>query len=233
MFGTSSVPPNPEALAAACDGLTETPDYFNLVVRKTTGVGLGIDVAYTSSATWMRNGIFVQSVAKEGIVAAWNARSQESQRVHPGDFIFQVNDIHGDTILMLQEMKVQQVLTVYVMHITDPDVLAEELGLSSEREPTHSRAVELEEDGRRARTAADEGRHDLEEELEEDRRHARTAADIAPGHNSRRPAPRSQRVEELLAHYATLSDEALSFVIVMALKSRPHIRDAVFGIPYQ
>eukprot|EP00419_Tripos_fusus_P054079 CAMPEP_0172807730 /NCGR_PEP_ID=MMETSP1075-20121228/7206_1 /TAXON_ID=2916 /ORGANISM="Ceratium fusus, Strain PA161109" /LENGTH=269 /DNA_ID=CAMNT_0013646759 /DNA_START=156 /DNA_END=962 /DNA_ORIENTATION=+ len=88
---------------------------FSVVIDKTPGMSLGIDVAFSSAIVWMRQGIFVKTVFDGGSVAAWNALNEESLQVQPGDLIFQVNAIHGDILSMIQEMKVKQRLTLHIL----------------------------------------------------------------------------------------------------------------------
>jgi len=113
--GMTPVSANPQAVAEAMAGANEPQLTFSLLIKKAAGASLGIDVAYSSAAAWTRNGVFIARVFEDGIVSTWNARSQEPRRVRPGDFIFQVNDVHGDTIAMIQEMKVKQQLTIHIL----------------------------------------------------------------------------------------------------------------------
>jgi hypothetical protein len=88
---------------------------FSAVIDKTPGMSLGLDVAFSSQIVWMRHGIFVKTVFGGGSVAAWNEGSDEPLRVQPGDLIVQVNAIQGDTLSMIQEMKVKQRLTLHIL----------------------------------------------------------------------------------------------------------------------
>jgi len=91
---------------------------FSAVIDKTPGMSLGLDVAFSSAIVWMRHGIFVKTVFSGGSVAAWNEGSDEPLRVQPGDLIVQVNAIQGDTLSMIQEMKVKQRLTLHILRRT-------------------------------------------------------------------------------------------------------------------
>jgi len=91
---------------------------FSAVIDKTPGMSLGLDVALGSAIVWMRHGIFVKTVFNGGSVAAWNEGSNEPLRVQPGDLIVQVNAIQGDTLSMIQEMKVKQRLTLHILRRT-------------------------------------------------------------------------------------------------------------------
>merc|ERR1712217_368837 len=106
---------NPKAVADATAGASEPQLTFSLVVKKTPGASLGIDVTYSCAAVWTRNGLFVTKVFADGIVAAWNKTSEEPRRVCQGDFIFQVNEVHGDTVAMIQEMKVKKTLNIHIL----------------------------------------------------------------------------------------------------------------------
>merc|ERR1711972_650881 len=75
----------------------------------------GIDVTYSSAASWTKNGVFISQVAKEGLIAACNAKNEEPYRVLPGDFIFQVNEVHGNTQKMVQEMKAKPELSIHIL----------------------------------------------------------------------------------------------------------------------
>jgi len=91
---------------------------FSAVIDKTPGMSLGLDVAFSSAIVWMRHGIFVKTVFSGGSVAAWNEGSEAPLRVQPGDLIVQVNAIQGDTLSMIQEMKVKQRLTLHILRRT-------------------------------------------------------------------------------------------------------------------
>mmetsp|Transcript_80117 Transcript_80117/g.225138 ORF Transcript_80117/g.225138 Transcript_80117/m.225138 type:complete len:238 (-) Transcript_80117:612-1325(-) len=110
--------PNPQALATVTAGTTEPHLTFSVELHKTKNVSLGIDVTYSSAASWTRNGVFVARVFEDGLVANWNAESQDPRRVCSGDFIFQVNGVHGDTVSMIQEMKVKQALNIHLLRRT-------------------------------------------------------------------------------------------------------------------
>jgi len=107
--------PNPQALATVTAGSTEPHLMFRVELHKTKRGSLGIDVTYSPTASWTRNGVFVTGVFEDGLVAKWNAERQEPRCVCSGDFIFQVNGVHSDTASMIQEMKVKQTLTIHVM----------------------------------------------------------------------------------------------------------------------
>jgi len=119
MVATASTlgpPASPQALANATGGNSQPLLHvFSLVVQKTPGATLGIDVTYSSAAKWTRNGLFVARVFEGGIVAEWNAHSEEPNIVHPGDFMFQVNGVHGETVQMVQEMKNKESLTIHLL----------------------------------------------------------------------------------------------------------------------
>eukprot|EP00429_Kryptoperidinium_foliaceum_P055947 CAMPEP_0176084924 /NCGR_PEP_ID=MMETSP0120_2-20121206/42501_1 /TAXON_ID=160619 /ORGANISM="Kryptoperidinium foliaceum, Strain CCMP 1326" /LENGTH=166 /DNA_ID=CAMNT_0017418735 /DNA_START=70 /DNA_END=566 /DNA_ORIENTATION=+ len=108
-------PPNPQALGRATAGNPEEQIAFSMVLEKRAGVNLGVDVTYSGAASWTRTGVFVARVFEEGLVAEWNALSQDPQRVRVGDFLFQVNDVHGDVVSMVQEMKIKQTLIIHVL----------------------------------------------------------------------------------------------------------------------
>lgn len=110
--------PSPQALATVTQGSAEPPRTYVVVLQKVVGASLGVDVTYKSSASWTRNGVFVARVLEDGLVADWNASHEESNSVCPGDFIFQVNGVHGDTVSMIQEMKVKQTLTLHLVRRT-------------------------------------------------------------------------------------------------------------------
>mmetsp|Transcript_18489 Transcript_18489/g.37722 ORF Transcript_18489/g.37722 Transcript_18489/m.37722 type:complete len:232 (-) Transcript_18489:232-927(-) len=229
MFGTSRVPPNPQALAAASEGSPDVQLHFNIVIRKAVGVGLGVDIAYSSAAAWTRNGIFIARILEDGILAAWNERSQEPHRVRPGDFIFQVNEVYSDTLSMIQEIKVKQSLTIYVMRVDAPDGL-EDIALDGGQDFAAMMQPLMQREIREP-----EGHDDLLPRHEEAQNNNGANPQELYGGNAGRPAapparPRfSPRVEAMLPRLSALSDEALATLISVAVESRPHIRDAIFG----
>lgn len=103
-----------EVLAGLCAGEPE-PLSFSMRIAKVSGTSLGIDVAYNSSEKWARKGVFVSQVFEDGLVAIANAGNAEPRRVSPGDFIFQVNEVHGDVVSMVEEMKAKQQLSIHVV----------------------------------------------------------------------------------------------------------------------
>mmetsp|Transcript_40087 Transcript_40087/g.87552 ORF Transcript_40087/g.87552 Transcript_40087/m.87552 type:complete len:480 (-) Transcript_40087:86-1525(-) len=106
---------SPQAVADVTAGTNEPQLTFSLAITRQPGTSLGIDVTYSSAAAWTRNGVFVARIFKDGLVAAWNSKSKEPRLIRPGDFIFQVNDVHGDTVNMIKEMKSEQQLTIHVL----------------------------------------------------------------------------------------------------------------------
>lgn len=214
MPATPGAPPNPQAVADASAGSTEPQLTFSLVIKKTAGMSLGIDVAYSSAAAWTRNGVFIARVFEDGIVAAWNARSQEPRRVQPGDFIFQVNNIHGDTVSMIQEMKVKQQLTIHILRRSSAmaGVPMEEIRGDGPPEGAQLHNGPLPpRDGSEASSA--EGRD----------------VDADGNDDPSRTVPAT--VEALLPQLIALGDEALAGLVCVALERRPWLRDSVLSLP--
>jgi len=110
-----NVQPNPTAIANVTAGASEPHLTFSMVIEKVPGMTLGIDVTYSSAATWTKHGVFISQVAKDGLIAKSNAMNEEPYRVLPGDFIFQVNDVHGNTQKMVQEMKAKPTLSMHIL----------------------------------------------------------------------------------------------------------------------
>mmetsp|Transcript_22637 Transcript_22637/g.63117 ORF Transcript_22637/g.63117 Transcript_22637/m.63117 type:complete len:198 (+) Transcript_22637:160-753(+) len=97
---------------------------FKLAIKKSPGASFGIDVTYSSAATWRRHCLFIARVFDSGLVADWNTNSLEN-KVCPGDLIFQVNDKRGDTVAMIKEMKVKQEVDVHVVRRPMPPTVVE------------------------------------------------------------------------------------------------------------
>jgi len=97
---------------------------FKLAIKKSPGASFGIDVTYSSAATWRRHCLFIARVFDSGLVADWNTNSLEN-KVCPGDLIFQVNDKRGDTVAMIKEMKVKQEVDVHVVRRPMPPKVVE------------------------------------------------------------------------------------------------------------
>merc|ERR550532_3307045 len=113
LHGTTA---NPQAVAKASEGTKTPPLTFSIVLKKEANQSLGIDVHYSSAAgPWARNGVFVVDLQETSVIAAWNRASQEPRCVRRGDFIFQVNEVHSDTVAMIQEMKVKEHLTIHIV----------------------------------------------------------------------------------------------------------------------
>eukprot|EP00427_Karlodinium_veneficum_P013322 CAMPEP_0169073242 /NCGR_PEP_ID=MMETSP1015-20121227/6636_1 /TAXON_ID=342587 /ORGANISM="Karlodinium micrum, Strain CCMP2283" /LENGTH=249 /DNA_ID=CAMNT_0009132477 /DNA_START=88 /DNA_END=834 /DNA_ORIENTATION=+ len=107
--------PSPQAIADVTAGSSEQHLTFSMVIKKVPNMSLGIDVTYSSAASWTKHGVFISQVAKDGLIAACNAKNEEPYQVLPGDFIFQVNDVHGNTQKMVQEMKTKRELSIHVL----------------------------------------------------------------------------------------------------------------------
>jgi len=121
--------PDPQALAAASAGLKpdESLLHFCVQLKKLPGQSesLGIDVTYQSFAPWTKNGVFVSKIFADGLdgcgrVAEWNARSEEPFIARPGDYIFQVNEVYGDTFSLIQEMKSHKPLSIHLVRRPTP-----------------------------------------------------------------------------------------------------------------
>lgn len=198
--------PNPQAVADVTLG-AEDPVIFSLVIQKEVGEsGLGVDVTYSCVAPWTRNGVLIAKVSEGGLVAEWNERSEEPHRVRPGDFIFQVNDVFGDIVLMIQEMKEKTHLTIHVLRRSTPPTLS----ASSREVPAdavQAPALDLPMPG-----MAQEG------------------LSQAPSKESGTDTGSLCQwtvAEALLPRLHALGDEALAGLICIALERRPWLRDAV------
>ncbi|CAE8629552.1 unnamed protein product [Polarella glacialis] len=191
-----------QAVIEASPG-AEEPLTFSLVINKTPGSSLGIDVTYSSATSWLRNGVFIARLFEDGIVSAWNATRQPPKQVRPGDFIFQVNMVFGDTVAMIQEMKIKSQLTIHVLRRIGNDTLqspstlevvpavpGQPNGTAGDVEPTGSKAANGESPDR--------------------------PDGVSPG-------------EALLAELNALGDEALGGLICVALERRPWLRAAVLA----
>mmetsp|Transcript_4459 Transcript_4459/g.10459 ORF Transcript_4459/g.10459 Transcript_4459/m.10459 type:complete len:270 (-) Transcript_4459:94-903(-) len=247
----SGSPPNPQAVADASAGSAEPHLTFSLDIKKTAGTSLGINVTYSSTAPWTRNGVFITRVVDNGMVAAWNAKSPEPKCVQAGDFIFQVNNIHGDTPSMINELKVKQELTLWVMRrppaqqLTMADEIALEPGAETreagasegeavpplEAEPVASAAVP----GAELVVAAAPVEVPLPDAVEAGGCGAGGCGppeddirgSVEAGGEPTRSSP--EDVEQLSLQLAELTDETLAGLICVVLQERPHLRDAVLG----
>jgi len=211
MSATGAKPANPQAVANVTGG-SEGYLTFSLVIKKTDKL-LGIDVSYSNAEAWTRNGVFIARVFEDGLVATWNARSREPRKVKPGDFIFQVNDVHGDTVSLIQELKVKQQLTIHVLRRSAPAALlnsappavAETAALPTQ--PAAPMLVEK-EDAEKTLTA-----------------HQESSTPLGAGQQELELVP----AEALVPQLVKLEDEALAGLIVVALQSRPWLTNAVLG----
>lgn len=83
----------------------EVDGEFEIVLDKTSGNPLGIDIVY-----WKDNTLLVEGVAP-GLVSDWNRR-HPSHRVKVGDVIFSVNGVSGDMHRLVDECTKKSVLRV-------------------------------------------------------------------------------------------------------------------------
>eukprot|EP00928_Gymnodinium_smaydae_P069036 TRINITY_DN5239_c0_g1_i1.p1 TRINITY_DN5239_c0_g1~~TRINITY_DN5239_c0_g1_i1.p1 ORF type:complete len:430 (-),score=91.04 TRINITY_DN5239_c0_g1_i1:169-1269(-) len=91
---------------------------FKVSVKKTPGTTLGIDVTYCSSESSTipyGKGIFVIGISEGGLVAEWNAKQGRKHQVRPGDYIYRVNDCFGDTASLIDRLKDQDDLSLYIV----------------------------------------------------------------------------------------------------------------------
>ena len=84
---------------------------FTAVISRETSANLGVDVTYRS---WTGDRVFITKVFEDGLVAEWNSKNDPFKHICPGDFIFQVNGISGDTVAMIKELKFKTDLTIHV-----------------------------------------------------------------------------------------------------------------------
>lgn len=213
----NAIVPDPRALATASSGAA--PDEKHVVfyaqIKKQPGQSqsLGIDVTYSSFAPWTRNGVFVAKVFQDGLVVAWNKKSKEPHIVVPGDFIFQVNDVHGDTFSLIQEMKANRPLTIHVLRRPKPPLAAppaaappppQAAGPPSEAPPPPPPGVTS-------------GQGDAQPP---------GIAQMAPGQaiSGEKPTAAS-----MLPQLESLGDEALAGLACILLEQRPWLRDAVLA----
>ncbi|CAK9107181.1 unnamed protein product [Durusdinium trenchii] len=84
---------------------------FTAVISRATSANLGVDVTYRS---WTGDGVFITKVFEDGLVADWNAKNEPFKHICAGDFIFQVNNVSGDTVAMIKELKFKTQLTIHV-----------------------------------------------------------------------------------------------------------------------
>jgi len=111
-----SKPPAPlPAVVAEVMQASQSELTFAASIKKMPGMSIGIDVTYSSASSWSRHGVFISQISKDGLIAAWNARSEEPNRAQPGDFVFQVNEVHGNTQQILQEMKMKTDLVIHIL----------------------------------------------------------------------------------------------------------------------
>mmetsp|Transcript_132420 Transcript_132420/g.255034 ORF Transcript_132420/g.255034 Transcript_132420/m.255034 type:complete len:419 (+) Transcript_132420:57-1313(+) len=191
---------------------------FVVVIQKTSGLTLGIDVTYSSAARWTRHGFFIARVSQDGLVAAWNLQSQEPNCVRAGDFIFQVNEVHSNNVLMIQELKVKSELCI---HILRRKLSAEMANTPPVQPPVNlplPAGMKAEQDAGIADGAGE------------------TAAEALPASSS--PSCLDQAaldaipstVEGLLPLLLSVSDESLAGLLCVALERRPDIRNEVFKL---
>lgn len=108
--------PNQGALEVATAGCN---DYltFHVVLQKTPGSLLGVDVTYSSAASWTRHGVFIARLFDDGLIPEWNKTEapDDERKVRKDDLIFQVNGMHSDPVSMIQELKLKQSLALHVL----------------------------------------------------------------------------------------------------------------------
>jgi len=230
MFGITNTSPDPKAPAPE-----EPPLRFSIVIQKPDGVNLGIDVAYSPKATWTRHGVFVSKVVEDGLVDAWNLESQDPRRVQPGDFIFQVNNVRGDPLLIIQEIITEKQLTIHVMRRSYHYDQADDIFV----EDQPAEAAELEAAGGPSHPPPSSPEPE-EEQPENNEVYPDYSAEPMPNVFARAAAEKtapppvgrrrfSPRVEALMPQLASLGDEALASLLCVALEHRRQPREAVLG----
>eukprot|EP00747_Dinoflagellata_sp_TGD_P185768 gnl/TRDRNA2_/TRDRNA2_42486_c0_seq1.p1 gnl/TRDRNA2_/TRDRNA2_42486_c0~~gnl/TRDRNA2_/TRDRNA2_42486_c0_seq1.p1 ORF type:complete len:146 (+),score=44.10 gnl/TRDRNA2_/TRDRNA2_42486_c0_seq1:167-604(+) len=114
--GTSSVPkvekaPDmvapPAAISATDKSGGKTDDVFDIVLDKSAGDRLGIDVDHQDNLT-----LLIESI-NGGLMEAWNTKNPNKE-VKPGDRVFQVNGLEGDVLQLVDECKKNQVLKMKI-----------------------------------------------------------------------------------------------------------------------
>lgn len=236
MATSSSTAPaaaNPQALAEATAGANE-PLTFSVVIQRSAGVSLGIDVTYSSAAAWTRNGVFIARVFEDGVVASWNAQSSEPHRVRPGDFIFQVNDVFGDTVAMIQEMTAKSHLTIHVLRravaaTSAPAALQAPCEVQAPSADSAAPPDRPSSHGAGEVAAAPSAASPAESANGEVSGTAGSAVGNVNGVLAR--SDQTSPVEALLPQLVALGDEALAGLMCVALERRPWLRAAVLAPP--
>eukprot|EP00929_Paragymnodinium_shiwhaense_P039550 TRINITY_DN20765_c0_g1_i1.p1 TRINITY_DN20765_c0_g1~~TRINITY_DN20765_c0_g1_i1.p1 ORF type:complete len:301 (-),score=72.43 TRINITY_DN20765_c0_g1_i1:390-1292(-) len=210
---------------------------FELTIKKTPGSNLGMDVTYCCTreqAKKSRPVILIARIADEGLVAAWNATSQEPRIVKKGDSIYQVNSVSGDTSLMIKEMKEKVELTIHVCRRE---------GANDSEAADAARSVADSGPAEDALAPSSVANEEEEDELDIG---SAAAADTAPPpppapagpppppppppqSSSAEQALPEATVESLLPQLDALSDEALAGLVCVALKFRPWLRAPILA----
>ncbi|CAK9032014.1 Pentatricopeptide repeat-containing protein, partial [Durusdinium trenchii] len=94
--------PGPEISAPVAAQVN--PGEYKVILDKSTGARLGIDVDHKDGET------LLIEVINEGLVQDWNLANKE--KVHVGDRIIEVNGIAKDVLQLVDECKKNQVLTL-------------------------------------------------------------------------------------------------------------------------
>mmetsp|Transcript_78508 Transcript_78508/g.243509 ORF Transcript_78508/g.243509 Transcript_78508/m.243509 type:complete len:237 (+) Transcript_78508:150-860(+) len=233
MFGISQRRPDPRAVAALGD-LAEPQFQQGLVIRRASGMLLGIETTQSSSSSWASApGILITRLREDGLIAAWNALITESRRVYTGDLIFQVNDVYGDPISMITEIKSKEELTLYMLRMSDREVevpLRGDLveGFEFPMTPPLPQHLEQVLPDSSQPHPGEAPLFGIGAEAGDD------TTRLGIGAESRRLSAAQQagsrlsaHVEALLPQISALSDEALGSLLCAALESRPQCHGAL------
>mmetsp|Transcript_53250 Transcript_53250/g.65287 ORF Transcript_53250/g.65287 Transcript_53250/m.65287 type:complete len:128 (-) Transcript_53250:115-498(-) len=102
-----SVPTAPETVVVEETGPQPREGEFVIVLDKTNGERLGMDVDHEDGRT-----LAVDAITG-GLIAKWNEEHPD-KALRPKDRIVEVNGLRGDVLQLVDECKKPKVLTIYV-----------------------------------------------------------------------------------------------------------------------
>mmetsp|Transcript_32363 Transcript_32363/g.89435 ORF Transcript_32363/g.89435 Transcript_32363/m.89435 type:complete len:157 (+) Transcript_32363:71-541(+) len=102
--GAAPNAPQPERGSSAASNEKE----FEIVVDKTSGTKLGIDVDHQDGAT-----LLIEEITR-GLIESWNAEAPADRIVQTGDRVVEVNGLRNDVLMLVDECGKNQVLTMKV-----------------------------------------------------------------------------------------------------------------------
>jgi len=221
-------------------------DEVNFVItmkkRELKATSLGIDVTYSAGSGKLQAGILVAKIFADGLIARWNQICPRAQKIFAGDFVIRVNDVKGDAVAMIQEIRAKDELTLQILRSPESDgdhgaapPSAPPLPVNMVQQAPKSKAPGAKAPGAGACPAAQAySRQEVPGESAPPLRQ-RGLPGLPPGPPPPPPPEAhlqgSDALQAMIPHIMALSDEDFASVICIVVERRPSVLQQLLQSP--